>query len=249
MFILFRPNISLSPNLLIELTAEEQRHAKARRLKIGSPLFVGDGRYTRHEARLETYATALITDQSSVFKEREIHLFTAIPEKSRLEFLVEKAVELGVTQIQLTDFEYSQPHRFSWERLERIILEAAVQSQRFRLPVIFATQSIENIAWPDSLVVMHPYDEGNAIKPFSESRSEKDNLSEEHNLSEKENLIESSSIEGTLNLVVGPEGGLSKKDLAFFRNHGCRFLQIPSAILRVETAALAGMAILRNEGF
>lgn len=214
MFLIFRPTLP-APESDFALTPDESRHARARRLRAGDKIYAGDGVSRRIEASLVDERSARAGSVVTTVIEPGRILVTAVPEKVRWDWLVEKAVELGVTEIRPAEFQRSDRIRINKDRVARTILAAASQSRRFRLPTVaepapFA-QVILNLD-PSVTIVLHP--EG-----------------------------ESAPREGFSGMIVGPEGGLSPDELDVLKKAGFRFVSFGPRILRVETAALAALSL------
>lgn len=216
MFLIFRA-IKEKPES-IELTPDEVRHTKALRLRPGDPLYLGDGISRRWKAKLtEDGRTALIEDNPDVFRESELHLYTAVPEKNRWDWLLQKASEIGATHIIPLLCAYSQNRNVSLDRGGKILSEAASQARRYFLPVLNEITPLQKlkIQWDHSVF----------LEPGSST-----SLSE---ASEKQ--IKS--------IFIGPEGGFSKDEIQFFTEHGALPVRLGHSILRVETAALCALAV------
>jgi 16S rRNA (uracil1498-N3)-methyltransferase len=151
-------------------------------------------------------------------------LATAMPKGERVDWLVEKACELGVSRLQpiLTSRSVVDPGSGKLDRLRRGVIEACKQCGRNRLMEIKSP-----IAWGDLLsegteaigLVAHP---GGASF---------------------ENWPENS--EGTsVTLAIGPEGGFSEAEIDAAVVLGWTLVSLGATILRIETAGLAGICRL-----
>lgn len=155
--------------------------------------------------------------------EPDLWLLLSIIKRDALEWAVEKATELGVSEIHPVVTARSQPARPNPERLAAIAVEAAEQSERLSVPRIHAPQPLENLwrDWPNGrpLVVAIERD-GVAPPPPA--------------------LLSAA-------LLVGPEGGFDPRELDVLRR--LPFLVAASLgprILRAETAAIVGLALLQR---
>ncbi len=241
MFLIFRdipdefpPEFRLEP--------DEYRHARARRLQPGDVVFVGDGRRRRRRYVVadapDAPAVIVGTPTSpggdgaeSVRDEPDIILYTAVPEGKRLDWLLQKTVEVGVSEIRPIVTEHSQKRGFARERAERIVYEAAVQSRRFRLP------SVANVVPLTDALAGGPGDQAwFALDPRGERP-----LSE---------FLQKSVADRPAAFFVGPEGGFSEDEVAALQHTGVDILTCGQTILRVETAAVVAVAaagVLRIE--
>lgn len=147
---------------------------------------------------------------------------------NRFEMALEKCVEAGADIIRLLVGEFSQRGEEAsankMERWQRIIVEAAEQSGRLYLPVLEPPVRLPRLL--DSYrggLVMAEQTGANAESVGS--------------------LLPSS---GHIALAVGPEGGFSPPEVAELKRHGAITLSLGPYILRTETAAIAGTALLRS---
>jgi len=154
-------------------------------------------------------------------------LGVALPKGDRQKWLVEKAVELGVTRIVplRTQRGVAQPVEQALVRLRRAVIEASKQCGRNRL-----LQIDEPRSWPDFVadaagascrLVAHP---GGA----RELRSVLVDLS------------------GNVCLAIGPEGGFADEEVALAVAAGWCIVDLGPRILRVETAALFLVAVVAS---
>ncbi len=136
----------------------------------------------------------------------------------RLDWLIEKGTELGVSRFVLTEFAHSVVHAGPQHvrKLARTAVEACKQCQRPRLPRIDAVGSLAEAVKAvagDTLLVAH-------VDPQSPSLAE-------HPTTPR------------LAVVIGPEGGLAPAELDALSAAGGQVIRLAEHILRVETAALA----------
>lgn len=144
----------------------------------------------------------------------------AIPKGNRLDWMLQKSTELGVTEIHFCNFERTVRSEFSMERADRILMEAASQSKRHFLPRLFI---------------------------YSKWREVVDELSSENlgYLDPRETEpIQLSTIRNKI-YFIGPEGGLGK-DREEMQSLGLKGYKLGSDILRMETAYLY-MASLQKQ--
>jgi 16S rRNA (uracil1498-N3)-methyltransferase len=140
---------------------------------------------------------------------------------ARLDWLVEKGTELGVSRFILTEFEHSVVHvgLQHVRKLARTAVEACKQSHRARLPQIEAVRTLaEAIAAVAGATLLVAHIDAHA--PW---------LVEQPPTSQRA-------------VVIGPEGGLAPAELAAVQAAGGQIVRLADHILRVETAALAAAA-------
>jgi 16S rRNA (uracil1498-N3)-methyltransferase len=154
----------------------------------------------------------------------QLTLATATPKGDRLDWLVEKATELGVSRVQLLRTRHSvvDPRETKRARLERRVIEACKQSGRNRLMAIAPAIDSGNLFEEEQASVRFIAEqEGQALSRIPESAGPI-----------------------TICVAVGPEGGWSPEELALARRLGWRMLGLGRYRLRVETAGLAAAALI-----
>ncbi len=154
----------------------------------------------------------------------ELNLALAVPNKpAKLEFILEKAVELGVRNIYLIKTEFSQfAHQLRLDRLEKIILEAAEQSERAILP---------------SLQEFH------SLKQFTSKHL--GNLYVALERSEQSIDLLTIDLPSQITLLIGPEGGFSASERELIASNQIPNYQLGGSILRMETATLLSLGMIR----
>jgi len=223
----------LSADQHIRLPEEEARHVRALRLRVGDPVLLLDGRGGRIDATIErierhdVYAHI----RRRVLDEADGRPYIALgigllSDKSRLEWVIEKGVELGVREIIPLQTERSEG-RLTIERAMRIAIAALKQSQNSLLPAITEPVPLRRVhdRFPEfgRTFICHesaPADSSLARFLLSSPRSER-----------------------TL-LLVGPEGGFSEQEVEGARERSALVVSLGPARLRAETAALVGLTLL-----
>jgi 16S rRNA (uracil1498-N3)-methyltransferase len=139
---------------------------------------------------------------------------------------VQKATELGVSTLLPVFTERTNAARVNAERLAAIAIEAAEQSERLTVPVLHPARPLPEAlsAWPADrlLFVAMERDDAAALTAAS----------------------------GPAGLLIGPEGGLGPRDRALLGRCGfVRPVSLGPRILRAETAAIVGLALLQAPGY
>jgi 16S rRNA (uracil1498-N3)-methyltransferase len=168
----------------------------------------------------------------------KVHLAIGMPANERMDWLVEKAVELGAASIQPLLAERSVL-RLSGERAlkkqlhwQGIAIAACEQCGRNRLPPVHAARPLQDFAtWNPSSV------QGRFVLSLS-----RDSLPLSHVLTPQKNT-------GQILLLSGPEGGLSPAEEKAARAAGFQALSLGPRTLRAETAPLALLAALTLQSF
>ena len=151
-------------------------------------------------------------------------LAIGLPNKpAKLEFIIQKATELGVAQIHLIKFTFSQfPHQINLPRLDKIAIEAAEQSEQLCVPEIIFYQDLA-----DYLSQQHK----NSLLVALERSSQN-----------SESLL-SVNLPPQPILLIGPEGGISPQEKQILSEQGIKAFNLGSSILRMETACLLSLGI------
>lgn len=155
---------------------------------------------------------------------RRLRLYSAISKKpSTFEMIVQKATELRVTEIIPLVTERCQVKELrKLERLELIIKEACEQSENCFAPTLSPAISLKD------LLATPPSGELLAGDPW--------------NFDQKLSSLE---VVGDINLIIGPEGGLTHTELDGIRSAGGLIFQLGESVLRMETAAIAALSVIQ----
>lgn len=209
----------------LELTEQEARHAaKVLRFEVGDELFASDGKGNIYTTRITSITkSSVIADIQSkeTTPEPEIKKVLgvgAIKKRDRLEFAIEKAVELDAWEICIFDADHSERSRLNEERLDAIVLSAFKQSKRRWLPEIVIKDSLD--------AVLEHYRDHHLIFAHVEETPVLP-----HPLEKNKNL-----------LLVGPEGGFSEREIELARKKQAAFISLGKNRLRAETAVGAMLA-------
>ena len=141
---------------------------------------------------------------------------------SRFEWFVEKATELGVSQITPLISRYSEKKKINKERLERIITSSLKQSNQFFLP------KINPVTTFSSFIL------NNAEEKIMA------NLRTENKL--KKELFKNNS----MCILIGPEGGFSDEEINLAREKKIKEITLGNSRLRSETAAIYLISALKT---
>jgi len=236
----------LQPHQNFELPESVAHHAlRVLRLKNGAEIVLFDGQGGEYAAQLECagkHATATTAAHNPREAELagQINLIQALATADKMDWIVEKAVELGASRIVPVAAQRSVLH-LRGDRLEkrlqhwrRVAQSASEQCGRNRLMVVERPCTVEQFLEqlepkPVNLTLLcHP---GYGIALDQAIRNFVDEIAS----------ADSSDVP-VLNLMIGPEGGWSESELALARQRGVNAIQFGLRTLRTETAGLALIA-------
>jgi len=236
----------LHPGAAIELPAEAAHHAlKVLRIGAGDRATLFDGRggqwlSTLQPAGKKLRATLESFDATDHEPPLAVTLVQALPASDKMDWIVQKAVELGVSRIQPVVAKRSLI-RLSGERMERrsehwrnIAASACEQSGRNRMPEIAPILDLPAYL-AQLLALPAPQNEVRLIcAPGTQVR-----------LRDLPNpLVNPLSNPQTITVMVGPEGGFEDGELAAAAVAGFKPLSLGPRVLRTETAGLAALAAI-----
>lgn len=206
----------------VEITGQEAIHiSRVLRYKVGNEIFVADGIGKRSRCLIKEIskksvtAEVIETESKSEPTIKKVLAFGAIKKRDRLEFAIEKAVELDAWEICVFDADHSERSRLNEERLHTQIVSAFKQSGRFYLPELVIKRSLDE--------VLEQYKEHSVLMAYL--GEDKTGIPGE--LKNHENL-----------LLVGPEGGFSKREADVAKSKGAQFITLGKNRLRAETAVV-----------
>jgi 16S rRNA (uracil1498-N3)-methyltransferase len=234
---LFVAPVALPPALAagaeIALDAEGHRHlARVLRLRVGDEVTLFDGAGHEIEARVVTtdaHGTrlALGARRAVVLPGRPVVLLQALPKADRMDLVVQKTTELGVSRIQPVLTERTVAEGRGEARLGRwrtIAQEAARQCGRADLPTLDEPRPLAEVLaqrWAGTRLVA--WEEDRAL-PLSHA-------------------IAGDAEAATL--LIGPEGGFTAAEVAAARAAGFQVVGLGPLVLRSETAAIVAVALCR----
>ena len=221
------------------IDGQELEHLrKVLRLRAGDPITVFDDAGWEHEAIIRSLdaQAAGIEILRSFQAEREsslkVTLALGLTKGEKMDFVVEKATELGVQAIVPFVSAYTVPILADrkiekrGERWRRIALSAAKQCGRTHIPEILRLCDFEEIV-------------GQSTGPLKLLFWEK-----EAQLTLKQVHAIEPEVRSVL-LVIGPEGGLSDEEAELARRHGFKPIRLGRRILRAETAAVTALSLVQ----
>ncbi|MBC3908667.1 16S rRNA (uracil(1498)-N(3))-methyltransferase [Undibacterium umbellatum] len=227
--------LPLSIGAIINLPDEVAHHVFVLRQNVGDNISIFNGEGGCYVATLTQVAKKHVQAEVKVFLPEEcelpysLNLVQALPEASKMDWIVEKAMELGVSAIQPLAAQRCVV-RLSAERAEKkqahwqgIIIAAAEQCGRNRLAHLSPVMNFNQ--W------LGQQDMHQRILLTPRAEQSLADWSRHHPAQ-------------AVSLMVGPEGGYSDEEENLAIKHGVLALSIGPRILRTETAGLAAITIL-----
>ena len=225
---------------VLTLSGENAHHAgRVLRLRAGEAVTLCNGLGVDHDcvieqvARDEVYCRVVHTHPAQTEPKQQITLFMALPKGDKMEWIVQKAVELGVADIvpYLSKNCVSRPEQTDKKvaRWQKIATEAAGQCGRGRLPRVapvapFAT-AIEQAAQAQTALFFYENEKQTGLQ---------DALA--------------GGVGDTVSLLIGPEGGFAPEEAEAAQQAGLTSVSLGTRILRCETAPVAALAAVLYAG-
>jgi 16S rRNA (uracil1498-N3)-methyltransferase len=219
-----------------ELPEEEATHAlRVLRLKAGDVMMLMDGKgnYYRAEVTLAhthhcCYAIKDVLPQVRQWK-GSVHLAIA-PTKmmDRIEWMVEKAVEIGVDELSFLDCQFSERRVVKLPRIEKIVISAVKQSRKAWMPQVNEIKSFDdfiNTISSEHKYIAHCYDEIPRTYLFDELR------------------LSSDTCDAVV--MIGPEGDFSIDEVRRAMDKGFKSVHLGTSRLRTETAGLSAVMMMQ----
>jgi 16S rRNA (uracil1498-N3)-methyltransferase len=226
----FEPNLSTGDKI-VALSEQTSKHCvQVLRMQEGDALLLTNGHGEMYEAALSTahkkQAFATITNhQLTSPNTQNITLgISLLKNATRLEWLFEKATEMGISTIVPLITERTIHERFKTDRMEGIVQSAMLQSQQTWLP---------NILPPTY------------FKDFISTCTHSTKLIAHCEPSEK-TAIDSISLSDHIVLLIGPEGDFTPSEIDLALTHAFQPVHLGNTRLRTETAALFALCKLKK---
>ncbi|MCI5060892.1 MAG: 16S rRNA (uracil(1498)-N(3))-methyltransferase [Alphaproteobacteria bacterium] len=218
----------LSHQALIDLTPEQAHYLhNVMRLKEGTQVRLFDGKNGEWLAILEKInkKTVQIRLLKQIAKQPKtspkVHLIFTPIKKSRMDFLIEKSVELGVSDFHPILTQNSEVRKINETRIHQQIIEAVEQCERLILPILHPLQKLELMlgTWPKDICVLSCLERHDAPP------------------------IQSIAVPSDVAILIGPEGGFTRQEQEWLRQKTTP-VSLGPHILRSETAALKAISLV-----
>jgi len=227
----------LAPGALIRLSDNAAVHAsRALRMKVGDSavLFNGDGNdylcELTYMSKSEVSAKVKSVSDNTCESPLNITLIQAISSGDRMDFTIQKAVELGVTAIQPISSQRSVV-KLSGERAEKrrehwqnVVISACEQCGRSIVPKVRTATSLAQWLGQSETAELRII-----LSPGA-----------------PQSLNELTKPSGDIQLLIGAEGGLTEDEISLATTHNFTPIRLGNRILRTETAALTAISSLQT---
>lgn len=222
------------------LPEEEAKHVvRVLRMKEGDEINLMDGCGTFYRAEITTASNhhclynILEEEKQERPWEGSIHLAVA-PTKlaDRMEWLVEKATEIGWDRVSFLDCKFSERRNVKTDRLEKIVVSACKQSHKAWIPVMDEMESFKSFIqkWG---ITKDSQDDG--VQRFICHCYE----------DEKPHLKDVLSPGIPTIVLIGPEGDFSLEEVSMAKEYGFKSVTLGKSRLRTETAALVAVHLMQ----
>lgn len=216
-------------NNQVIINDEEQTHiVKVLRMRSGEEIFVTDGKGNLAKGNLHFEGKKVSLD---IFEIKEnlpnfstqLHIAIA-PTKNidRIEFFVEKATEMGISQITLLQTEKTERKNLNIDKLRKQSIAASKQSLRFHFPIINDltkfSDFIKNVD-SENTFVAHCNENLERIDLKMLRQAQHDSVQ-------------------SITFLIGPEGDFSDKEIQLVAEKGVKAVSLGSQRLRTETAGV-----------
>ena len=228
----------------IKLYGDDFHHLqKVLRGKIGEEIIISSGEAVDYHCKIKRYGEDHAVLSVSFLEEAhelktKVILLQALPKGEKMELIIQKAVELGVSEIIPLESENcivqlrgdkAEKKRLRWQGISEA---AAKQSKRSVIPAVSSVSP-----WKEAFSLL----ENVEIKLIPYENEKGVGFTKEE-LLRVEELGEKSG--GTIALCIGPEGGFSKEEVEKAKKEGFLPISLGKRILRTETAAITALSLI-----
>jgi len=218
---------NINDNLIILDKAESNHCLKALRYNIGDKVHVVDGLNNYYEGIIAAIENKIcyieIKNKIKVFDNRKYYIHIAISplkNQDRLEWFIEKSVEIGVDEISFINCTRTLRKKIRMERITKIAKSAMKQTIKATLPIINPIISysdfIKNLKINNNFICHLEHEIQNDIFSY------------------RSNILENKKV----CVLIGPEGDFSIKEVESAYDRGVKPLNLGSSRLRTETAGI-----------
>jgi 16S rRNA (uracil1498-N3)-methyltransferase len=225
------------------IEGEDVKHIyKVLRLESGDRVNINDGEgneylgeieeVNKKEVKVNLLERIELNNESNL----KVHLYQGMPKSAKMDFIVQKCTELGISQVTpiitervVVKTELSEFKKV--DRWNRIALEACKQSKRSLIPIINTPIEFDelliNLKEYDLIVVPYENQEGQGIKYLASQ-------------------VQNKEIKDVA-IIIGPEGGFEESEVGALEQLGAYIVTLGPRILRTETAGFVALSLLMYE--
>jgi 16S rRNA (uracil1498-N3)-methyltransferase len=201
------------------------------RCKRGDPVLLFNGRDGEWQARLAGAGRRALNVEVGARSRTQppapdLHFLFAPLKHARLDYLVQKAVEMGVSRLQPVITRHTQVARVNLDRMRANVIEAAQQCGVLNVPEVAPPLAFDAATAEDGRLIVFCDERADVQDPLATLRAARTDL--------------------PISVLVGPEGGFAEDERAALvaRLHVVRIALGPR-ILRADTAAVAALALVQ----
>jgi len=217
----------------VKIHDEEQQHiVKVLRMRDGEEIFVTDGKGNLAKGNLVLEGKKVSLEVSEIKEQLpdfspKLHIAIA-PTKNidRIEFFVEKATEMGISEITFLNTEKTERKNLNIDKIRKQSVAASKQSLRFHFPklndVVKLSDFIKNVDAKSTFVA------------HCNENLERQTLKNLH--TSFDSARDDKGI--TINFLIGPEGDFSDKEIQMLAEKGIKAVSLGNQRLRTETAGV-----------
>jgi len=205
------------------------------RLKSGDEVIVFDGSGSDFLCRVMDFDKKSMilsvesAEKSRYMPSRKVVLCASVVKKDNFEWIVEKATELGVSEIIPVISERSEKKNLNMDRLKKISIEASEQSGRGSVPHIGGIKKLEE-------VINEIKNEGLEIKNVIAFHTESTIFAKD--------FIKDIGSDEKIAILIGSEGGYSADEIDIFIKNGIPVVTLGDQVLRAETAVITSLSLV-----
>jgi 16S rRNA (uracil1498-N3)-methyltransferase len=222
----YHPDLSIDT---FDLTEEESVHLKVLRLQIDEQISITDGRGTlaivaiEQNKRKQWTVRVLKREYTNAPKHSMELAISPLKNNERIEWLLEKATEMGITAFTILPCTRSERKTVNEERLRKVMISAAKQSQHLHFPEL------------------------RVVKTFSDYITEKTEVEKCIAFCGEKTIPihDSISVGKPLRILIGPEGDFTDEEVALAIQQGYQSVSLGESRLRSETAGLYAVAAFK----
>lgn len=225
------------------ITDSEQHHLRnVLRLTPGATIRIIDGQGNVYTAEVLDIGTnrkpseaRILTHEFQASVLPSLTLFQGLPKSDKMELILQKVTEIGVTQVVPIDSEHAlqKPSQNRYQRWHRVVISATKQCKRTWLPKLCEPQTFEA-----SLTQLDKFSLRLILNPH---------LTQEPRPQHIKTVLREVLQPTSIALFVGPEGGFSNQEVTAAIKNGCISATLGTNILRTETAAITAIAVTAYE--